>query len=211
MTKGTKHVDGHYYPSPHPGWGGFCDELFHYTSRYYAVTESFLRHLADRPDFSMSGYKANRLSESQRELMSRILTTRPEKQSALQVISIVDAVHAGSGEVEEALWKQFDHDIEISHDTDMIGHVPKPHPLDISPLEPWLNMAERLNMAVAVHDHVVELDMKILAQHLDSTNATLRTNLQKGIVDLHEAGYLVKNHPHMTHQEAHEIGEDGAV
>ena len=211
MTTGTKHVNGHYYPAPHPGWGGFCDELFHYTSRYYAVTESFLRHLAEMPGFSMSGYKANRLSESQRELMSKILTVKPDKQTALQLISIIEAVVSGSGFVDDALMKRFNNTAQLAHDDDMIGHVPKSHPLDVSPLEPWLNMAERLNMAVAVHDHLVELDMKMLAQHLDSTNSTLRANLQKGIIDLHEAGYLIRNHPHLTHQEAHEIGEDGAV
>ena len=42
-----KNIDGHYYPSVHGGWGGFAEELFHYTSRYYATTEAFLRNLAD--------------------------------------------------------------------------------------------------------------------------------------------------------------------
>ena len=211
MTKGTKHVNGHYYPAPHPGWGGFCDELFHYTSRYYAVTESFLRHMADRPDFSMSGYKANKLSDSQRELMSKILTLKPDELTAKQLISIVESVIIGGGDIEEKLLEQFPDNTEITHDDDMIGHVPKPHSMDVSPLEPWLNMAERLNMAVAVHDHIVEIDMKQLALHLDSNNSILRTNLQNGIIDLHEAGYLIKNHPHLTHHEAHEIGEEGAV
>ena len=211
MTKGTKHVNGHYYPNPHPGWGSFCDELFHHTSRYYAVTESFLRHLAESPDFCMAGYKANRLSETQRELMSNILTVKPDRQSAQMLISIIKAVIAGSGLVEEALLKQVETDTQLPRDDDMIGHVPKSHPLDVSPLDPWLNMAERLNMAVAVHDHIVELDMKMLAQHLDSSNSTLRANLQKGIIDLHEAGYIIRNHPHLTHQEAQQLGEDGAV
>lgn len=61
-----KHVAGRYYPSFHPGWGDFGEELFFYTSRYYGVTEAFLRGLTGREDFSMSGYKATNLGDAQR-------------------------------------------------------------------------------------------------------------------------------------------------
>ena len=44
MTR-CNYIDGHYYEKFHPGWGGFVEELFFYTSRYYGVTEAFLRNL----------------------------------------------------------------------------------------------------------------------------------------------------------------------
>ncbi len=85
------------------------------------------------------------------------------------------------------------------------------HHIDISPVEPWLNMAERLQMPVAVRHHHIEIDMVVLARHLNSTNATLKTNLQNSIIELHNAGYEIRNHPHLTHSEAHLIGDEGAV
>lgn len=207
-----KHIDGHYYPSFDRGWGGFSEELFHYTSRYYGVTEAFLRGLTERPEFTMSGYKAPRLSERQRPVMASILTYPPSPDTGLAVISIVEMVLKREGGVDEALLESYP---PLSRDElpkeAGAGHATAPHPLDVTPLEPWLAMAERLLMPVAVRDHHVEVDMHQLAKHLDSANPVIRGNLRKCIVDLHDAGYMLRNHPHLTHAEAHEIGDEGAV
>jgi hypothetical protein len=207
-----KHIDGHYYHDFHPGWGGFCEELFHYTSRYYAVTEGFLKVLAERPVFSMSGYKAQRLSAPQRVSMATILGYPPEQKSGSAVISIVEKVVCGEPGVDEELLQLYPPKSGLAERVDsLVGHANPPRPLDVTPLEPWLSMAERLLMPVAVREHHVEVDMRVLAQHLDSANPVIRSNLQQVIVALHEAGYLLRNHPHLTHSEAHEIADEGAV
>jgi hypothetical protein len=79
----------------------------------------------------------------------------------------------------------------------------------ISPLDPFLNIAERLRLLVAVRGHHVELSLSNLAGHLDSPVSSMRTNLQNAILQLHEAGYLLRNHPGLTHQEAKSISNTG--
>jgi len=205
-------TEGHYYGIFHSSWGGFIEELFFYTSRYYSVTEGFLRVLTGVRDFSMSGYKAKNLSEIQRPVMASILSHAPTTRTGNAVISIVQKVIQHEMEIDENLLEIFPpkplqqipsaiHDIRV---------IPT-HPLDISPIDPWLSMAERLLMPVAVRDHHVEIDMIVLAKHLNSPNQTIRKNLHKGIMDLHNAGYELRNHPHLTHAEAHQIGDEGAV
>jgi len=207
-----KHIDGHYYASFHRAWGGFSEELFHYTSRYYGVTEAFLRVLTETPKFIMSGYKAADLSEQQRPVMAAVLTYLPERDSGLAVMSIVERVLDRDTGVDEALLQRYP---PASRDAlpseGEAGHAATPHPLDVSPLEPWLSLAERLLMPVAVREHHVEVDMHVLADHLDSPNPVIRSNLQKAIMDLHDAGYMLRNHPHLTHTEARQIGDEGAV
>ena len=68
-----RHIGDRYYPAFHPGWGGFAEELFHYTSRYYTATEAFLRNLVGDRAFSMSGYKAQDLGIDQRDVLAAIL------------------------------------------------------------------------------------------------------------------------------------------
>jgi len=74
-----KNIAGHYYPVFHPGWGGFAEELFHYTSRYYTATEAFLRNLVGDRGFSMSGYSAQALSAGQREVLAAVLAEGPDR------------------------------------------------------------------------------------------------------------------------------------
>ena len=204
--------EGHYYGIFHSSWGGFIEELFFYTSRYYSVTEAFLRVLTGKRDFSMTGYKAKNLTEIQRPVMAAILSNAPTIHTGNAVVSIVQQVIKGEVDIDENLLKDFSpkplqqlpsaiHEVRV---------IPK-HPLDISPIDPWLSMAERLQMPVAVRDHHVEIDMIVLAQHLNSPNLTIRKNLHNGIMDLHNAGYELRNHPHLTHAEAHQIGDEGAV
>ena len=80
-----------------------------------------------------------------------------------------------------------------------------------SPLDPFLSLAERLRMPVAVREHHIELSLHQLAEQLDAANSTIRSNLQEAIIQLHNAGYTLKNHPQLTHAEAHMIADEDAV
>lgn len=208
---GQRRIAGHFYPDFHPGWGAFAEELFFYTSRYHVVTESFLRHLAERPDFTMTGYRAERMTEAQRAVMAAILCQAPTRETAQAVISLIEAVLEGEAGVPAALDNRFSLPRQPRSASLPNGHARRRDMLDANALEPLLSMAERLHMAVAVHDHHVEVDMQVLASHLDSENPAIRSNLQQCILDLHNAGYRLRNHPHLTHEEARQIGDEGAV
>jgi len=211
MTR-CRYIEGHYYEKFHPGWGSFSEELFFYTSRYYGVTEAFLRSLSELPDFSMNGYKARRLSDLQKPVMATILATEPDRETSLAVITLIEKVIKREVDVGTNLLEKFPP--KSAHEIPVEIHGPQQnctHHVDISPVEPWLNIAERLQMPVAVRHHHIEIDMLVLARHLNSTNETLKNNLHKSIIDLHNAGYEIRNHPHLTHSEAHMIGDEGAV
>lgn len=79
---------------------------------------------------------------------------------------------------------------------------------EVDPLDPFMSLAERLLMPVAIRDRHVEVSLHELAEHLDSGNATLRGNLQEAVVTLHNAGYVLRNHPHLTHAEAQDWSPD---
>ena len=79
---------------------------------------------------------------------------------------------------------------------------------DVGPLDPFMSLADRLLMPVAVHDRHVGVSLHDLANHLQSPNSTLRTNLHNAIITLHNSGYVLRNHPHLTHDEAHAISDE---
>jgi hypothetical protein len=207
-----KHIDGHHYSDFHPNWGNFIEELFFYTSRYYGVTEAFLRCLIDCRDFSMSGYKAKNLSALQRPALASILTYPPNRETGLAVASIVEKVIKREVDVDETILKYFPPLPMKTTPSDKCRNITeKLHKLDLSPIEPWLSMAKRLQMPVAVREHHVEVDMHVLTEHLNSPNRTIRTNLINDIIALHQAGYSIRDHSHLTHAEAFQIGDEGAV
>ena len=209
-----KNVDGHYYLPFNRGWGGFAEELFHYTSRYYCATEAFLRHLADRSEFTMHGYRAAQLSERQREVMAAVLSSEPDRAAALTLTALVDRVLLGDPEVEPAWLDRYASQLQGVLRAGTVEQHPHPGGAalaEVAPPDPFLSMAERLQMPVAVREHHVELSMQALAAHLDSANPAIRTNLRNAIIQLHNAGYLLRNHPQLTHAEAHEIGDEDAV
>ena len=213
MTQ-MKNIHGHLYPPFHSGWGSFAEELFHYTSRYYLATEAFLRNLSGDRAFSMTGYKADRLSVPQRDLMAVVLTTRPDADAAGAVISIVGEVLLGSHAVDSSVEARYATLLDkVVEDTapHQPAHGRPTDKHDVAPLDPFLNIAERLQMPVAVCDHHVEVSLHSLAEHLDSANATLRANLQAAVIQLHNAGYVLRNHPHLMHSEAHAIADGDAV
>jgi hypothetical protein len=209
----ARHIDGHFYPPFHSGWGGFAEELFHYTSRYFLATEAFLRNLVDDRGFSMAGYKAAKLSSPQRELMAMLLAASPEPETGVHIVRIVEAVKAGSGEADEALLSRYRANAPRPDVEEIVerSHSAVPQGEDVEPFDLFLNLAERLLMPVALRDRHVEVSLHQLAHHLDSGNSALRSNLQAAVVRLHEAGFVLRNHPHLTHSEAQAISDGDAV
>ncbi|MCB1772164.1 MAG: endonuclease [Gammaproteobacteria bacterium] len=204
----ARNIDGRLYPPPHPDWGGFVEELFHYTSRYYGTTEAFLRGLSADDAFTMRGYRAENLGEAQRELLANVLAHAPGGDTAGAIAGIIGAVIAGSDQVDEAARVRFGSPDAAVRRPHLVEHHVSQHKTgrdEVDPLDPFLSLAERLLMPVAVHERHVEVSMHDLARHLDTLNTTLRTNLRNAIVELHRAGYLLRNHPHLTHAEAESI------
>lgn len=211
MKTVSKNVDGRFYPEFHFGWGSCAEELFHYTSRYAIYTEAFLRNLADQRQFSLSGYSPSKLSEKQRRLMAAILSAPPDRDSARALTCIIRAVHADNSEVDESLVERYRDRLKVIPEGVTLGYAERSPQIDrndVAPLDPFLNLATRLKLPVAVHDHHVEVSLKKLAEHLDSPNATLRSNLQDAILRVHNAGYILRNHPGLTHKLAHDIGDE---
>jgi hypothetical protein len=201
----AKFVDGLFYPEYHPGWGGCAEELFHYTSRYFAYTEAFLRNLADQRQFNMSGYQAANLNNDQRRLMAAILAEQPGRRSARDITQIVRGVIHGESPIYEELTTRYHDCLKTIPIGVELVYSDKHHQVDtpeVAPLDPFLNMASRLRLPVAVRDHHVVIPLRELAKHLDSTHSSLRNSLQEAIVQLHFAGYQLKNHPGLTHKTA---------
>lgn len=190
---------------PHRQWGGCAEELLHYTSRYYPYTEAFLRNLVARRDFQMAGYQAQRLSALQRPLMLAILMTPPGRDSGLEVVALVERVRNSDGGVDDELRERHrDRLALIGHAGGVVEqHLPQTHvlPDDLPPLDPFLAIAERLEVPVRVDGHRVEVPYELLARHLDSPLPQVRDNLQQAVVWLHDAGYHLHNHPRLTHAE----------
>ena len=210
MKTVSKNVDGHFYPEFHPGWGSCAEELFHYISRYATCTEAFLRNMADQRQFSLSGYTPTHLSERQRRLMAAILSVPPDRKAARALTCIIRAARNGSPEVDESLEDHYRDRLKVIPEGAALVYAERTPTIDrgdVAPLDPFLNLAQRLKLPVAVHDHHVEIALKQLAEHLDSPNATLRSNLQEAILRLHHAGYVLRNHPGLTHKAAKDIGD----
>lgn len=190
-------LEGHYYPKMHQGWGGCAEELFHYTSRYYGYTEAFLRNLSGRRDFSMSGYRAQKLSSVQRHLLAAILSHEPGIETARDIIRLAKDVENGIHSISTELEQRYQEGMEVfPENTPLVyDHHCRPHELpgDVAPLEPFLAIAERLQLPVAVDGHCVEVPLKQLAQHLDSPQPQIRENLQTAVIWLHDAGFHLHN------------------
>ncbi len=210
----SKNIEGSFYPEFHFGWGGCAEELFHYTSRYATYTEAFLRNLADQRQFSLSGYSPAKLSDKQRRLMAAILFDPPERRSARAITSIVRAVRNDDPEADQELLEHYKEHLKVIPEGATLvyaEHTPRLAREEVAPLDPFFNLAKRLKLPVAVDGHHLEVSLKQLAEHLDSTNATLRSNLQDAILRAHHAGYILRNHPGLTHKTAKDIGGDEAV
>jgi hypothetical protein len=214
MNRHAKFVDGLYYPECHPGWGGCAEELFHYTSRYSGYTEAFLRNLADQRQFNMSGYQAANLVGEQRRLMAAILANQPNCRSARAVTQVIRAVINGEEQISEELAANYCDQLSVIPKGVELLYSGKSHHSDlreVAPLDPFLNMASRLNLPVAVMGRHIEIPLKKLAQHLDSANSSLRNSLQEAVLQLHFSGYQLKNHPGLTHKTARQRGDENSL
>lgn len=214
MADSVKNIEGHYYPVFHCGWGSCAEELFHHTSRYYSYTEAFLRNLSELRNFSMSNYQASRLSYDQRKLMAAVLSCEPDKGCGVTITEIVTSVSHDETSISRSQIERYQTQMDLLPDGVHLvykHHATKPIPGKLSPLDPFLHIAERLLLPVAVMEHHVEVSLPDLAQHLDSPNPKARNNLQNALLQLHSAGYLLRNHPGLTHREARFIADEDAV
>ncbi|MES9998550.1 MAG: hypothetical protein ABW125_04015, partial [Candidatus Thiodiazotropha lotti] len=158
--------------------------------------------------FNMSGYQAANLSHEQRRLMAAILTHKPCCRTARDITQIIRGVINGESHASEALITQYEDQLKvIPKDVELVysGKAHHHEMPDVAPLDPFLNMASRLQLPVAVRGSHVEIPLKELAQHLDSSNSSLRNSLQEAILQLHFAGYQLKNHPGLTHREVRKL------
>ncbi|MDJ0807997.1 MAG: endonuclease, partial [Gammaproteobacteria bacterium] len=161
-----------------------------------------------------TGYQAGNLSGEQRILMAAILSCKPGKETATTINEIVTSVSRGKTFVSQTLFDQYQSEID---------RIPKQVKLvyrrntncqkvdDLSPLDPFLNIAERVRLPVAVKKHHVEVSLSELAEYLDSPVSSMRLNLQNAILRLHAAGYFLRNHPGLTHGEARDISDDDSI
>jgi len=214
MADSVKNIEGHYYPVFHCGWGSCAEELFHHTSRYYSYTEVFLRNLSQIRSFSMSNYQASRLSHDQRRLLAAVLSCEPDSGCGVTITEIVTSVSHGEISTSRSQVERYQTQMDLLPDGMHLvykHHGIKPDPEELSPLDPFLHIAERLHLPVAVKEHHVEVSLSELAQHLDSPNPIARNNLQNALLQLHAAGYLLRNHPGLTHREARFIADEDAV
>ena len=162
----------------------------------------------------MAGYNAENLGSRQRDLMAAVLSHKPNRHTASALISIVTACIRKLPDIEQELADLYIHQQHKPHAGDMQvrqRHLQGHEAHDVPPLDPFLNIAERLQLPVAVRGHHVEISLHLLAGHLDSPNSTLRINLQDAILQMHNAGYILRNHPHLTHLEAHAIADGESV
>jgi hypothetical protein len=192
-------------PRAHHRWGGCAEELLHYTSRYYAYTEAFLRNLVRRRDFHMAGYQAERLSGLQRSLMLAILISPPERASGIDAMALVERVLDGEHGADPMHLARYRARLGMIAHSGGVARSPGPHPLvlpnHLPPLDPFQAIAERLELPVRVAGRYVEVPFEVLVRYLDSPTPQVRDNLQQAILWLHDAGYHLCNHPHLTHAE----------
>lgn len=190
-------------PRPHRGWGGCADELLHYTSRYYPYTEAFLRNLANRRDFVMVGYQAERLTDAQRLLMLAMLTQPPGRVVAGEVTQFIDQMCDGVRDVDPILRQRHAPRLARIRKSGRPVLTQSPErltlPADLPPLDPFLALVARLGIPTAVDGHRVEVPFEQLARQLDSPIPQVRENLQRAVLWLHDAGYRLYNHPQLTH------------
>jgi len=214
MANCVRNIEGHYYPVFHCGWSSCAEELFHHTSRYYSYTEAFLRNLSAIRNFSMLNYQAERLSYDQRKLLAAVLSCEPNLGCGRTITEIVTSVSLGEISISRSQIECNQTQMDLLPDGIHLvykHHGTKPIPGDLSPLDPFLHIAERLRLPVAVMEHHVEVSLTQLAQHLDSPNPIARNNLQNALLQLHSAGYLLRNHRGLTHREARFIADEDAV
>ena len=160
------------------------------------------------------GYSATKLSENQRRLIAAILSGPPDRDSARALTTIVRSARNDDPEVDETLVERYRDRLKVIPEGVTLVYAERSPHIDsdtVAPLDPFLNLAKRLLLPVAVHDHHVEVSLKQLAEHLDSSNATLRSNLQEAILRVHNAGYILRNHPGLTHKTAKDIGDEESV
>ncbi len=106
---------GYSFPPAHEDFSKYAAELLFHTSRYYWIAERYLRKLSGMVDFSLSGYRATRLSEKQRIVMSGLLAQQPSRDTAMGIIDIVNRVKSGRRDVDQRLFQRHGSSVRQFH------------------------------------------------------------------------------------------------
>ncbi len=106
---------GYSFPPAHEDFSKYTAELLFHTSRYYWIAERYLRKLSGMMEFSLSGYRATRLSEQQRIVMSGLLAQHPSREIAMGIIDIINRVKGGRAEVDELQFQRYGSSIRRFH------------------------------------------------------------------------------------------------
>lgn len=106
---------GYSFPPAHEDFSKYAAELLFHTSRYYWIAERYLRKLSGMMEFSLSGYRATRLSEKQRIVMSGLLAQQPSRGAAMGIIDIVNRVKSGRGDVDQHLFRRHGSSVQQFH------------------------------------------------------------------------------------------------
>lgn len=178
-------LGGKVYPAPHPGFRGLFDELFFYTSRYYATAERQLQELSGWPDFRLAGYRAQTLDADTRCVLAGLLSERPNQAIARQVISLVDAHRMGLP-VARPLMRRYS--CCIRNAQPLAGVVHKGD-CEVEVLERMQNFLRRFSIPCGVADRSLLVSWRRLLPLADSPNPRVRQLFHGLVIELHQAGY----------------------
>jgi len=180
-------LGGKVYPSPHPGFLAVFDELFFYTSRYYRVVERFLQELSEWPDFRMAGYRAQTLDAQQRCVMAGLLSRRPTRKVARELVSVIDAVRLGAP-VAPTLLAQYQCCIRCAVPAEGAAcHVPT----EVRAAERMQHFLRRFAIPVSVKGKRLLVSWRRLLPLVDSPNPRVRQLFNAMILELHREGYRI--------------------
>ena len=176
----------------HPRWGNHGEELLFHTSRYYACTEDFLRRFSGSRRFEMGAYRAQRLSDTDRNVMARLLRRPPGRATARAVIALMSRLQ-GCGKRPPQRNPRIIRRVTGT----WVAPGPRRHRGDLPPEDPFLNLAARFALPVRRQGHHFWIPLATLRPLLDASNPALRQAFHDAIEQLHEGGF----HLHGMHRE----------
>lgn len=176
----------------HPRWGNHGEELLFHTSRYYACTEDFLRRVSGSRGFGMGAYRAQRLSDTDRNVMARLLRRPPGRATARAVIALMSRLQ-GCGKRPPRRNPRI---IRRAMGT-WVAPAPRQRRSDLPPEDPFLNLAARFALPVRRQGHHLWIPLATLRPLLDASHPALRQAFHDAIEQLHEGGF----HLHGMHRE----------
>ncbi len=86
-------INGHLLPSPSQQWAPFFEEFFFHTSRYYAARLHELQQMAEEDDARLEDFHASELTDTQRFVLSWMMTSELDKTHARNVLHVLNRFH----------------------------------------------------------------------------------------------------------------------